>query len=149
MMRVLVCGGRHYCDREFIYRYLDALHKEHPIDVLIEGGAGGTDGIAGQWAVERGINNLIFPADWDKHGKVAGPIRNQRMLDEGKPDLVVAFPGGRGTADMMKRAKAVGVKVACYVPRLGYEDAVLSVIGNASAFQAEDASSILAGRSNT
>ncbi len=120
-MRVLVCGGRDYSDRKFVYQCLDALHKEHPIDVLIEGGAVGTDRIAGGWAVKMGINNLVFPADWNKHGKAAGPIRNQRMLNEGKPDLVVAFPGGRGTADMMKRAKAAGVKGMWLIPRLGYE----------------------------
>lgn len=52
----------------------------------------------------------VFPRS-ATNGKAAGPIRNQRMLDEGKPDLVVAFPGGRGTADMVRRAKAAGVPV--------------------------------------
>jgi acyl-CoA synthetase (NDP forming) len=52
-----------------------------------------------------------FPANWKKHGKSAGPIRNQLMLDVGKPDLVIAFPGGSGTADMIRRARKAGVPV--------------------------------------
>jgi hypothetical protein len=48
-------------------------------------------------------------ADWEKLGRSAGPIRNQAMLDEGRPDLVVAFPGHHGTADMVRRARAAGV----------------------------------------
>lgn len=110
-MRVLVRGGRDWRDTEFLYRYLDALHKNTPINVLIEGNARGVDRIAGYWARHQRIENLKFHADWHEHGKSAGAIRNQQMLDEGKPDLVVAFPGGRGTADMVKRAKATGVQV--------------------------------------
>ena len=53
----------------------------------------------------------IYPADWDKHGKAAGPIRNKQMIDEGKPDLVIAFPGGRGTAGAVRLAKFAGVTV--------------------------------------
>jgi SLOG family YspA-like protein len=110
-MRVLVCGGRYYSDREALEKYLDALHSESPISLVIDGGASGADTLANQWAVERHIRAASFPADWRKHGKAAGPIRNQQMLDEGKPDVVVAFPGGRGTADMVARAKRAGVPV--------------------------------------
>jgi UDP-N-acetylmuramoylalanine-D-glutamate ligase len=53
----------------------------------------------------------VYPADWKLHGKSAGHIRNQQMLDESKPDIVIAFPGGRGTANMIKRAKKAGVEV--------------------------------------
>ncbi len=63
-------------------------------------------------AIQNVLDNLkAIPADWDKFGKGAGPIRNQQMIDEGKPDLVVAFPGGTGTADMVKRAKKHGIEV--------------------------------------
>ena len=48
--------------------------------------------------------------DWKKYGKKAGPLRNQQMLEEGKPDLVVAFPGGNGTADMVRRAKKANIE---------------------------------------
>jgi hypothetical protein len=57
------------------------------------------------------VRRSIYPADWTRHGKAAGPKRNQLMLDKEKPDLVIAFPGGKGTADMVARAKAQGFKV--------------------------------------
>jgi DNA-binding MurR/RpiR family transcriptional regulator len=60
------------------------------------------------------FEHLSYPADWEAYGKAAGPIRNQRMLDEGKPDLVIAFsdlPTTSGTYDMIKRAKAAGIPV--------------------------------------
>lgn len=111
MMRILVCGGRDFSDRAFIERTLTRLAKVESIDAVIEGNASGVDRIAGFWARQRDIPNLKFAADWEGLGRAAGPIRNQRMLDEGRPDLVIAFPGGRGTADMVRRAKAAGVKV--------------------------------------
>ena len=78
---------------------------------MIDGDQRGADRMAGRWARLRGIENLIFTADWAKRGKGAGPIRNQRMLDEGRPDLVVAFLGGKGTTDMVRRAERAGVAV--------------------------------------
>lgn len=110
-MRLLVCGGRDFSDTESAYKVLDAMHRALGIDVLIEGNAKGADRIAGYWARRNGVTNLKFPADWNKHGKAAGAIRNQQMLDEGRPSHVLAFPGGRGTADMVRRAKATGVQV--------------------------------------
>ena len=67
--------------------------------------------MAGYWARKHRIDNLKFAADWATNGKAAGPIRNRKMLTEGRPDLVVAFPGGRGTADMIAQSKAAGVRV--------------------------------------
>jgi hypothetical protein len=67
--------------------------------------------MAGEWACRRGIENIKFHAEWEKLGRKAGPLRNQLMLDEGRPDVVVAFPGGRGTEDMMMRARSAGVDV--------------------------------------
>lgn len=110
-MRVLVCGGRDFSDTDFAYRFLDEFHKHRNIDVVIEGNARGADRIAGYWARRTKIDNLKFEADWELHGKRAGPMRNQRMLDEGKPDVVIAFQGGKGTADMVRRAEEAGVEV--------------------------------------
>lgn len=110
-MRVLVCGGRDYRDKTSLYRELDNLDCHRSIDAVIHGGASGADTLAGIWAKEWGCQVSIYPADWQKHGRAAGPIRNQQMLDEGKPDLVVAFPGGNGTADMVHRARVAGVRV--------------------------------------
>jgi len=110
-MRILVCGGRDFDRTDMAYRALDALHKAKGIDVVIEGDARGADRIGGYWARKNRIENLKFPADWKLLGKSAGAIRNQKMLDEGKPELVVAFPGGRGTADMVARAEQAGIRV--------------------------------------
>lgn len=110
-MRVLVCGGRDFSGTDVAYAALDRLRREYGFDVVIEGDAHGADRIAGFWARKRRLDNLKFPADWAAHGRAAGPIRNQKMLDEGKPDLVIAFPGGRGTADMVRRAETAGVRV--------------------------------------
>jgi hypothetical protein len=116
-MRVLVCGGRNYADERFAFALLDRIDAEHEIAAVIHGGAGGADAIGRNWTYHdcnaRGVERerICFPANWSKHGNAAGPIRNQQMLDEGGPDLVVAFPGGRGTADMVRRANAAGVRV--------------------------------------
>ena len=98
-------------DRSIVVRTLAKLHVESAFSVVISGMARGVDSIAAEWAREMGIEVLPFPADWETHGKAAGPIRNRRMLVGGKPDIVVAFPGGRGTADMVRQAKAAGVQV--------------------------------------
>jgi hypothetical protein len=107
-MQVLVCGGRNYGDRRSVYECLDGLVPRPTL--LITGGANGADMLAADWAGYRQVPKLIFRADWERHGRAAGPIRNQQML-ECKPDLVVAFAGGRGTADMVRRAKAAGIHV--------------------------------------
>lgn len=110
-MRVLVCGGRNYDDGSTLSAVLRKLHDEAGIDVLIEGGAKGADYLAHVWATMNDIDTERYEADWDAHGTFAGPMRNKRMLEEGKPDLVIAFPGGRGTADMVKKARRAGVDV--------------------------------------
>ena len=108
-MRVLVCGGRDFQDARQMYSWLDGLLPRPTL--IIQGGAFGADAIASEWAYKRDVLERQFPADWKKHGRAAGPIRNQQMLEEGKPELVVAFPGGIGTADMVRRARAAGVRV--------------------------------------
>ena len=90
---------------------LSKFNKKHPITTLIHGGAKGADYLAARWAENNGIPCKAYPADWDRHGRAAGPIRNQMMLDTEKPFAVIAFPGGRGTDDMRKRAIAIGVHV--------------------------------------
>jgi hypothetical protein len=109
-MRVLVCGGRDFNDALTLGSWLGGIHKNQGIDVLIEGGAEGADFMARKFAEWARIPVETYPADWSM-GKAGGPIRNRQMLEEGRPDLVVAFEGGRGTADMVKQAKRAGVRV--------------------------------------
>ena len=115
-MRVLVCGGRAYSDAERVNAVLGKLHREAGIDHLIEGGANGADRLARQWAQAARVPFQTFDADWENQGSFAGPMRNQRMLDEGAPDVVIAFPGGRGTGDMIKKARQSGVQVVEIAP---------------------------------
>lgn len=110
-MKVLVCGGRTYSDRFAVGRVLNEIHGDTPIHLVIHGGARGADSLAHEWARQHKIACAVYPADWDTHGFSAGPIRNQAMLDTEKPDLVVAFPGGTGAHDMVRRAYKLGVKV--------------------------------------
>jgi len=119
-MRVIVCGGRDYSDSLAVERELDALFCAAPMDtmIVIQGAAKGADELARAWAHRRLVEWKNYPADWRAHGKAAGPMRNQRMIDDGRPDLVLAFPGGRGTADMTRRAQAAGVPVRVIAARL-------------------------------
>ena len=114
-MRVLVCGSRDFYDwLKLEETLMDLYDSRTPFTVIIQGEAAGADRLAKQWAKYNGIPTADFPALWRVNGKYnpnAGPERNQRMLDEGKPDLVVAFPGGKGTANMVKLAREAGVPV--------------------------------------
>lgn len=111
MTRVLVCGGRNYNDHARVAAVLDKLHAEVGISLIIQGGARGADELAFGWARANGVEEIQFDADWENQGSFAGPARNKRMLDEGRPDLVIAFPGGKGTADMVRKARKAGVDV--------------------------------------
>jgi hypothetical protein len=140
-MRILVCGGRTFgripdllhCSREFyearkaeyqfIHQTLNELAEKHskeynpddnwlPFDiVIIEGGADGADRAASDWAICNYAKSETYDADWNRYGNAAGPIRNRRMLEEGRPNMVVAFPGSAGTANMISLAQRAGVPV--------------------------------------
>lgn len=115
-MRVLVCGGRYYSDIVRVFMVLDKLNRDAGIDCIIQGGAKGADRLALEWAAQAGCPVNQFDADWENQGSFAGPARNSRMLAEGRPDLVIGFPGGRGTADMMRKARKAGVEVIEIAP---------------------------------
>lgn len=132
-MRIAVTGGREYSDRDRVFSVLYSIAKcteDNPLPVdfiLIVGDAPGLDSIAEDWGVVNWVTIEKFEADWhnlkakpcvvkvDANGRpynvLAGPNRNQRMIDEGKPELLVAFPGGTGTADMVRRCRKVGIPV--------------------------------------
>lgn len=126
-MRLLVCGGRAFGlaprgapalaeaqaerERAGLIWILDAEAARAPVVALAHGGAPGADSLAGAWAEARGLEVEVYEADWEAYGRSAGPRRNADMLRLFQPTLVVAFPGGRGTADMARRAEAAGVTV--------------------------------------
>lgn len=112
-MIVCVSGGRKFADKKWLARVLDYIHQgpEGPITRLVQGGAPGADTLAKLWGEANNLPGKTHYANWRRHGpKRAGPIRNQTMLDIEKPDLVILFPGHRGTADMTRRVKAQGFK---------------------------------------
>ena len=117
-MRLLVCGSRYWKPFDPIKRELKRLRPT----VVIHGGAKGADSLAGIAARELGIMVEVYPAEWEVYGRSAGPIRNRKMLKEGKPDLVLAFhediKKSKGTADMMAIAKKAGIKVKLYKEKL-------------------------------
>lgn len=102
---LLISGGRDFYDVEFMVEKLGKIHDAYTVTKVVSGGAKGVDTIGALWAEELGIELEEFKPDWDTHGKQAGILRNQDMLDRGKPDGVICFPGGRGTEDMFQRAE--------------------------------------------
>jgi hypothetical protein len=106
---ILVCGGRAYRDKAFLEHALDMITGARSVSVLIEGGALGADRLAREWAVKNGVHVATVNALWSR-GKGAGLARNRAMLAL-RPDYVVAFPGGRGTQNMMAQAERAGVRV--------------------------------------
>lgn len=110
MIKVLVCGGRNYDDFLTLDETLENLDIHQGIELIIQGGAKGADKLAQDWAYMCNKPCLRVPAEWSKHGKKAGILRNIKMLQYG-PNLVVAFPGGRGTAHMTKIAKEAGIDI--------------------------------------
>lgn len=103
-IKLLVCGGRDFNNATFLDAAMSQARELLGFTAVIHGGARGADRMAAIWARERGLLAIQFLADWRRHGIAAGPCRNQRMLDEGRPDAVLAFPGGAGTGDMIRRA---------------------------------------------
>lgn len=113
--KILVCGGRFYKDRDKVYHtlktYIEDINAENI--VIIHGDARGADRLASDFAFEHkykyNIEEQAFPANWGEYGRSAGYYRNLQMLEEGEPDLVIAFPGGKGTEMMVALAKKVKV----------------------------------------
>ena len=122
-MRVLIYGGRDWNDQQRMDTALDVLHARYLFTEVINGGQAtrnryadgcelyGADWQAAVWAQKNGIPIRYFYADWHQHGKAAGPIRNERMLVEGRPHMGVQFPGGKGTRDMRKRLDGADILV--------------------------------------
>jgi hypothetical protein len=101
-MKILVCGGRDFADEGMVRAVLGRLLR--PGDVVVHGAARGADSLAGKVAHEMGNEVRAYPANWRAHGRAGGAIRNAEMLDLERPEVVVAFPGGAGTRDMIGKA---------------------------------------------
>lgn len=115
-MRVIVCGGRNFKDMTFMDAALSAFHRKHPLELVITGdgegvaGAPGADLMAYNWATANGIHTARVHALWDTHRLAAGPVRNGVLLTL-DAEAVIAFPGGKGTQDMVRQAEAEGLPI--------------------------------------
>ena len=110
-MRVLICGGRHCEDAEFVHDELIRFNWRNPISVIIHGGLSGAGVAAEGWARRNGVAVARYPTNWEYFGKRAEKFRNDFMLADCRPDCVIAFPGGSSTADLVAKASAKGIKV--------------------------------------
>src|ERR1700704_1722323 len=110
-MRVLVCGGRSYENTDAIHQELIRLHWRIPINVIIHGGVSGAGVAAEAWARRNRVDVVRYPPNWECLGKRAERLRNDFMLADSRPDFLVAFPGGRDTADLAAKAMSAGIQV--------------------------------------
>lgn len=114
MTDLVVTGGRDFKDEDFVWMCLNSLRIKKSTKIHV-GDALGVDYAALEWAMSKHTGlRLVYKADWDKYGKAAGPIRNKEMLEaakKGAAPLVLAFPGGKGTANCVKQAKEMGLDV--------------------------------------
>lgn len=106
-MIIAVTGGRNFKDAELV----DWMLSQYKITAIAHGGCRGLDAIVAKWASDKGIPTLEYKPDWDRHGAMAGPIRNRKMLLESKPKLLIRFTGGSGTANCAETAKMLGIPV--------------------------------------
>lgn len=110
-MKTIIAGSRTFNDAHLLKDKLDAYRKEHTITEIVSGGASGADSLGEAYAVLNGIQIKMFNADWNTHGKAAGPIRNRQMADYA--DVLIAVWDGKskGTKNMVeemnKRKKPV------------------------------------------
>jgi ABC-type Fe3+-hydroxamate transport system substrate-binding protein len=114
-MRILVTGGRRFDDKELLFTFLDRLHRERSITLVIHGAARGTDSFAEEWGKTRGVETLPCLADIERYKRAVWDEQSKQMLAH-KPDLVVAFPGGNGTANMVQLAQKAGFHVVFASP---------------------------------
>lgn len=109
-MRVLICGGRDFIDvPKFNMAMMSSLRCQS-ITMVVTGGAKGADTLAKKWADSYGIHCAVIDALWDVYNRSAGILRNTSMLSI-QPDMCIAFPGGTGTADMIRQCEQAGVTV--------------------------------------
>ena len=109
MNKLIICGGRDYNLSDDDLKFLDGIHEDFPVIEVVSGGCAGADKGGERWARANGIAVKQFLPDWVAEGKKAGPLRNQEMAEYA--DGCIAFPGGNGTQDMLKRAREAGLHV--------------------------------------
>jgi len=123
MCVIVVTGGRDHDDEEFVHEALSSLPFE--ITRLVHGNARGVDTFAKTWAELMDIEATAYPADWDAHGPAAGPLRNEEMIEK-EPDIMfcIAFDGGTGTNDMVRRCRKAGIERIFFNKPISMEESI-------------------------
>lgn len=114
-MKLIVAGSRDYSDKATLFMILDNVKKDYPLEKIIHGGSQGPDLIAGEWAAANGIECKVFEADWDKHKRAAGPIRNKQMAAEGTHLLAIWDGSSKGTKNMISEAAKKDLKTKVFI----------------------------------
>jgi len=104
-LSTIIAGGRGYFLTPADVAWLDTL----PIREVVSGGARGVDQDGERWAASRNIPVKLFPAEWNRYGLRAGPLRNRQMAEYA--EAAALFPGGRGTANMWQEAEKRGLHI--------------------------------------
>ena len=115
MFRVIIAGSRYFTDYDLLVQRCDnsLAHVIEPIEI-VSGAAPGADRMGELYATARGYSLVKFPAQWNKFGRSAGPIRNRQMAEYA--NALIAFPLGKsfGTRNMIATAKELGLSVQMY-----------------------------------
>lgn len=110
-MKILVCGGRNYEDKVKLFSILDFALCDFKDLCIIQGEAKGADRYAKLWAIENGVCCIGVSANWTIYDLKAGNIRNGWMIKFCNPDMLLAFPGGKGTLNMINQARKNNIPV--------------------------------------
>lgn len=110
MFKVIIAGSRNFNDYALLKAKCDFYLQNKTDIVVISGTANGADKLGEMYAVERGLKIERYPADWDKHGKKAGYLRNKQMADNAHA-LIAFTNGSRGTGHMIDIATRQGLPV--------------------------------------
>jgi hypothetical protein len=114
IVKVIIAGGRRFNYRAYLFGYMDAFNSFVKVSEVVSGGASGADAAGEDWASARGIPVKRFPADWEGLGRAAGPARNGEMAEYA--GALVAFPGGKGTENMIGQARSSDLDVYVVQP---------------------------------
>lgn len=108
-MRIAFTGGRDYRNRQVVYHLLETLRPS--LEHVAVGDARGLDEIVRMACMNLNVVHTMYVAEWETHGRAAGPIRNKAMLLDGRPDILIAFPGGIGTENCIRQARELAITV--------------------------------------
>lgn len=112
-MKVIIAGSRNCTNFELLREKCDKILSKTDMNTVefISGGCRGVDKLGEQYAKSKGKTPIIYPANWKKYGKAAGPLRNLKMAENATHLIAFLEPGSKGTASMIKEAEKLNLKI--------------------------------------